>query len=235
MIETQTLVEIIRQLVGEDKRVLVCGASNLAVGRFLSNSASLSRTSLTMPRNFPDNLVERLTLHSVPLTRLGHPARILESLHSATLDYQTSHSSAGVIVKEMKEEMEEKFKKLREGKGRGGEGKAGAAGSRGGSGSGAGKGRMSGKERREMWEEVKELRKECVSCPSHFPVGRASIPHSMIKLNYTSSKISKTRRDSSEERHRPIKGRSGHLSRVSPMTIFSYPIPNSLAPWPVRV
>jgi len=30
--KTQTLVEIIRQLVADGKRVLVCGASNLAVG-----------------------------------------------------------------------------------------------------------------------------------------------------------------------------------------------------------
>jgi DNA polymerase alpha-associated DNA helicase A len=81
--KTQTLVEVIRQLVQQGKRVLVCGASNLAV----------------------DNLVERLTLHQVKLTRIGHPARIMSSLYGATLDYQVAQSDAAEIVKDIKVEV----------------------------------------------------------------------------------------------------------------------------------
>ena len=81
--KTQTLVEVIRQLVLAGQRVLACAASNLAV----------------------DNLVERLSLHKVPLTRLGHPARVLASVHDATLDSQIQHSSSGAIVKDVKAEV----------------------------------------------------------------------------------------------------------------------------------
>ena len=127
--KTQTLVEVIRQLVSAGQRVLVCGASNLAV----------------------DNLVERLSLHKVPLTRLGHPARVLASVHDATLDSQIQHSSSGAIVKDVKAEvlrwrtvaglmhrqLEALMAKLTRGK-------------------------MRGAERRAGWAEVKELRKESV-------------------------------------------------------------------------
>lgn len=81
--------------------------------------------------------MERLTLHQVPLTRLGHPARILANLHSATLDYQTAHSNSGEIVKDIKREIDQIMNEI-------------------------GKGKMRGKERREKWGEIKELRKEWV-------------------------------------------------------------------------
>ncbi|KAJ2161780.1 hypothetical protein GGF46_001201 [Coemansia sp. RSA 552] len=53
--KTQTLVEIIRQLVRQGQRVLVCGPSNVSV----------------------DNIAERLGQSGeVPITRVGHPARV---------------------------------------------------------------------------------------------------------------------------------------------------------------
>lgn len=113
--KTSTLIECIRHLVAQDKRVLVCAASNLAV----------------------DNVLERLSNH-LPrntLSRLGHPARILASLSQSTLDYQTMHSDAGQIAKELKAEIEEWTRKLTSGK-------------------------LRGKERREGWGEVHDLRKE---------------------------------------------------------------------------
>lgn len=113
--KTSTLIECIRHLVGQEKRVLVCAASNLAV----------------------DNVLERLAKHlpSNTLSRIGHPARILASLSQSTLDYQTMHSDAGQIAKELKAEIEERTKKLTNGK-------------------------LRGKERREGWGEVRDLRKE---------------------------------------------------------------------------
>lgn len=52
-----------------------------------------------------DNLVERLAYHQVPLTRLGHPARIVANIHSSTLDYQMAHSNAVEVVKGIKKEV----------------------------------------------------------------------------------------------------------------------------------
>ena len=87
--KTHTLIEIIRQLLfprGKDKaesvkpaqKVLVCGASNLAV----------------------DNILERLLARPPPgcepikCTRIGHPARVkgTGSALDATLDAQSGRS-----------------------------------------------------------------------------------------------------------------------------------------------
>ncbi|KAH7337710.1 AAA domain-containing protein [Rhizoctonia solani] len=114
--KTQTLVEIIRQLVQQGKRVLVCGASNLAV----------------------DNLLERLVPHQIPLTRIGHPARVLGNLHTETLDAQAARSDQAALAADAKSELEEAMASL----------------------AGKGKARLRGLERKKMWEEVKELRKE---------------------------------------------------------------------------
>ncbi|KAJ1301038.1 hypothetical protein OPQ81_003459 [Rhizoctonia solani] len=114
--KTQTLVEIIRQLVQQGKRVLVCGASNLAV----------------------DNLLERLVPHQIPLTRIGHPARVLGNLHAETLDAQAARSDQAALAADAKSELEEAMASL----------------------AGKGKARLRGLERKKMWEEVKELRKE---------------------------------------------------------------------------
>jgi ATP-dependent RNA/DNA helicase IGHMBP2 len=62
--KTTTLVEIVRQAVRRGEKVLVCAPSNLAV----------------------DNLLERLLVYGENAVRLGHPARVLESLRERTLD-----------------------------------------------------------------------------------------------------------------------------------------------------
>lgn len=62
--KTRTLVEVVRQFVGQGKRVLVTAASNAAV----------------------DNLVERLAANRVDVVRLGHPARVSPSVEARTLD-----------------------------------------------------------------------------------------------------------------------------------------------------
>lgn len=86
-----------------------------------------------------DNLLERLLPHGIPVTRLGHPARVLSALHSATLDAQASRSDESALAKDVKKDLEAAMNSL----------------------SGKGKGRLKGPERRKMWDEVKELRKEC--------------------------------------------------------------------------
>ena len=103
--KTSTLIECIRHLVGQQKRVLVCAASNLAV----------------------DNILERLLPHlpAQSMSRIGHPARILPQLMRSTLDYQTTYSNSGQVTKELKDEIEQLTKKLTSGKVRGKERRAG--------------------------------------------------------------------------------------------------------------
>ncbi|KAM7208050.1 P-loop containing nucleoside triphosphate hydrolase protein [Naviculisporaceae sp. PSN 640] len=81
-----------------------------------------------------DNIVERLAPHKVPLIRLGHPARLLPSVLNHSLDVLTRTSEAGAIVKDVRAEMDAKQASIRKTK--------------------------SGKERRAIYADLKELRKE---------------------------------------------------------------------------
>ncbi|GAA5902800.1 uncharacterized protein JCM6883_007248 [Sporobolomyces salmoneus] len=94
--KTQTLVEIIRQLVlVQQKRVLVCGASNLSVDNILLrlSQPSIPSSSTGVP------------IPTIPLTRLGHPARILSSLTPHTLDSQSLSSDTSSLVRDIKSEL----------------------------------------------------------------------------------------------------------------------------------
>ncbi|KAF8752000.1 P-loop containing nucleoside triphosphate hydrolase protein [Rhizoctonia solani] len=106
--ETQTLVEIIRQLVQQGKRVLVCGASNLAVGRPVV-PLGVNYTHMSIG---PDNLLERLVPHQIPLSRIGHPARVLGNLHSETLDAQAARSDQAALAADAKSELEDAMASL---------------------------------------------------------------------------------------------------------------------------
>lgn len=88
--KTYTLVEIIRQLAHQDKRVLVCGPSNISV----------------------DNLVERLAQHRIGVVRVGHPARVLPSVMDHTLDIITRTCDSGQIVSDIRKEMDDTLAKI---------------------------------------------------------------------------------------------------------------------------
>lgn len=75
--KTYTIIELILQFLARGQKVLVCGPSNISV----------------------DNIVERLAAKKVPVIRLGHPARLLESVVSHSLEVVTQTSEAGEIVK----------------------------------------------------------------------------------------------------------------------------------------
>ncbi|CAO3620166.1 unnamed protein product [Mucor fragilis] len=95
--KTYTLVEIIRQLsVNHNKRVLVCGPSNISV----------------------DNLVERLAQHRLNIVRVGHPARVLPSVVDHTLDIITRTCDSGQIVSDVRKEMDETLAKINKTKSR---------------------------------------------------------------------------------------------------------------------
>jgi superfamily I DNA and/or RNA helicase len=109
--KTHTLVEVILQFVKLKKRILVCGPSNISV----------------------DNLVERLSHSKLDMIRLGHPARILNSVLHHSLDYRISTSSQGRIVNDVRQDLDTTFKSLKKKK---------------------------GKERYKTYQEIKELRQE---------------------------------------------------------------------------
>lgn len=110
--KTHTLIELILQMVKRDLRVLVCGPSNISV----------------------DNIVERLAPHKLPILRLGHPARLLPSVLDHSLDVLTQTSEAGLIVRDVRSEMDAKQASIKKTK--------------------------SGRERKAIYGDLKELRKE---------------------------------------------------------------------------
>ncbi|KAF5630738.1 HCS1-DNA helicase A [Fusarium tjaetaba] len=81
-----------------------------------------------------DNIVERLAPHKIPILRLGHPARLLPSVVDHSLDVLTHTSEAGAIVKDIRTEMDTKQASIKKTK--------------------------SGKERKAIYTDLKELRKE---------------------------------------------------------------------------
>lgn len=80
--KTTTLVEIIYQAVQIPKKVLVTAPSNLGV----------------------DNLLEKLVARGLKPIRLGHPARVMESLRAWSLDFVVEkHEDARLAQKMMKQ------------------------------------------------------------------------------------------------------------------------------------
>ncbi|KAG1767833.1 AAA domain-containing protein [Suillus occidentalis] len=113
--KTHTLIEIIRQLTSpsehnineKQKRILVCGASNLSV----------------------DNILERLLAIPPPekgkrpplaATRIGHPARVManQGVLEATLEVKANKSDQAALAKDVKSEIESTLDLLA-GKGKG--------------------------------------------------------------------------------------------------------------------
>jgi len=95
--KTTTLVEIIKQnCLKYKQKILCCAPSNIAV----------------------DNLVERLIepeigYSKLKMIRLGHPARLLESIQSHSLDSIVNHSEQFQLVRDIKNEMETTLKAIR--------------------------------------------------------------------------------------------------------------------------
>ena len=81
-----------------------------------------------------DNIVERLVLHKVPVVRLGHPARLLPSVLNHSLEVLTKTSEAAAIVQDVRKEMDSKQASIRK--------------------------TRNGRERRAIYGDLKELRKE---------------------------------------------------------------------------
>ncbi|KAL1993661.1 hypothetical protein VTN49DRAFT_2330 [Thermomyces lanuginosus] len=81
-----------------------------------------------------DNIVERLAPHQIPIVRVGHPARLLHSVLDHSLEVLTQTSEAAEIVRDVRKEIDEKQASIRK--------------------------TRNGRERREIYSDLKELRKE---------------------------------------------------------------------------
>lgn len=81
-----------------------------------------------------DNIVERLAPKKVPVVRIGHPARLLPSVLEHSLEVLTQTSDAGNIVKDVRREIDDKQASIRK--------------------------TRTGRERRAIYDELKQLRKE---------------------------------------------------------------------------
>ncbi|XP_008304539.1 DNA-binding protein SMUBP-2 [Stegastes partitus] len=85
--KTTTVVEIILQAVKQDQKVLCCAPSNVAV----------------------DNLVERLARCKAKVLRLGHPARLLESIQKHSLDAILAQSDSANIIADIRKDIDKAF------------------------------------------------------------------------------------------------------------------------------
>ncbi|XP_068170023.1 DNA-binding protein SMUBP-2 isoform X2 [Antennarius striatus] len=95
--KTTTVVEIILQAVKQGQKVLCCAPSNVAV----------------------DNLVERLALCKAKVLRLGHPARLLESIQKHSLDAIISQSDNANIIADIREDIDKAFGRMKKMSGKG--------------------------------------------------------------------------------------------------------------------
>jgi ATP-dependent RNA/DNA helicase IGHMBP2 len=86
--KTTVLVEIIRQSVARGSRVLASAPSNIAV----------------------DNLLEKLLETGLRVVRMGHPARILDSLRHATLSAQVAEHFDQSSIRELDQQRERLLK-----------------------------------------------------------------------------------------------------------------------------
>jgi ATP-dependent RNA/DNA helicase IGHMBP2 len=86
--KTTVLVEIIRQAVAQGNRVLASAPSNIAV----------------------DNLLEKLLDTGLKVVRMGHPARILDSLRHATLSALVAEHPSQSHIRELDQQREQLMK-----------------------------------------------------------------------------------------------------------------------------
>ncbi|KAN0060658.1 hypothetical protein ACQY0O_007316 [Thecaphora frezii] len=145
--KTTAIVELIMQMVAgnvgaadngaKGVRILVCGASNLAVDNLLERIVGR-----------PEHR-DALKRRGAGVTRLGHPARVLALLQSSTLDAQSSLSSEGQLVNDVASELSSALAALRP-----------PSSTTAGNKSARSQPRLKGAERRQRWEEVRLLRRE---------------------------------------------------------------------------
>ncbi|XP_061773270.1 DNA-binding protein SMUBP-2 [Nerophis ophidion] len=96
--KTTTVVEIILQAIKQGLKVLCCAPSNVAV----------------------DNLVERLARCKAKVLRLGHPARLLESIQKHSLDAILAKSDNANIIADIRQDIDKAFMGMKKNSEKGG-------------------------------------------------------------------------------------------------------------------
>ncbi|KAK1161612.1 DNA-binding protein SMUBP-2 [Acipenser oxyrinchus oxyrinchus] len=95
--KTTTVVELILQAIKLGLKILCCAPSNVAV----------------------DNLVERLARFKAKVLRLGHPARLLESIQKYSLDAVLAHSDNTQIIADIRKDIDQAFAKMKKSRDKG--------------------------------------------------------------------------------------------------------------------
>ncbi|XP_057693691.1 DNA-binding protein SMUBP-2 [Corythoichthys intestinalis] len=85
--KTTTVVEIVLQAIKQGQKVLCCAPSNVAL----------------------DNLVERLARCKAKVLRLGHPARLLDSIQKHSLDAILAKSDNANIIADIRRDIDNAF------------------------------------------------------------------------------------------------------------------------------
>ncbi|KAJ8252013.1 hypothetical protein COCON_G00213250 [Conger conger] len=96
--KTTTVVEVILQAVKQGLKVLCSAPSNVAV----------------------DNLVEALVRNKARLLRLGHPARLQESIQKHSLDAVLARSDSTDIIADIRKDIDRAFEKMKKSRDKGG-------------------------------------------------------------------------------------------------------------------
>ncbi len=94
--KTTAVVELIRQAVARGERILACAPSNIAV----------------------DNLAERLACAGVRIVRLGHPARVMESVSTHSLAAQVDRAPEQKLLRDVRRELDTSLRQLHRAKSR---------------------------------------------------------------------------------------------------------------------
>jgi ATP-dependent RNA/DNA helicase IGHMBP2 len=92
--KTTTISELILQGVSQGMKILVVAPSNIAVD------------------NIAEKLIPFRKALNFDMCRIGHPARVMESIHEIALDTKVEKSSNTKFVKDIKREIEKKRKEL---------------------------------------------------------------------------------------------------------------------------
>jgi len=94
--KTTAVVEFVRQSVARGERILACAPSNVAV----------------------DNLAERLVRAGLRVVRLGHPARVLESVRDVSLASLVQDAPEQRLLRDVRREVDEGLRKIHKAKSR---------------------------------------------------------------------------------------------------------------------
>ena len=134
--KTATVIELILQILQLNPffRILVCGPSNISVDNIVERLASLPTSLQSSDKTNGVAETTRSAYKKPTFTRLGHPARLLPSILSHSLEVLTKSSESAAIVQDIRTEMDTKQSSIRKTKSRA--------------------------DRRAIYQDLRELRKE---------------------------------------------------------------------------